>query len=156
MAKKTINFTASFMKWNKSKLTDVFGGMVGNIDYSGEQMLLKYRKPTIIYDFTLQGAETKTPVLRDIKTAKEVEELGYYVCTIPPPKEWRWPNRRRAVVLIRKGSLDDKYAKRIVDITKPGVKCVYDEANLRIKLVGERTSPLGESQWFEVSHETNS
>lgn len=151
MATKIGNFTASFMKWNKTKLTDVFGNTVGTVEYSSAHMPYKYKKPSIIYDFTFQGQEGKTPVIRELAHVKDIEALGFYLCSVPAPREWKWTKSKRAVNLIKKGSMDERYARRLADINGD-VKCLYDEANMRIKLTGGRTGPLGETQWFEVTN----
>jgi hypothetical protein len=144
----THNFTASFLKFMDKEILDDLGNSISTIAYKNKQYPLKFNPPTIVYDY-LEAEETKQSQIKEIKGIKAIEKLGFSLCTIIPPKEFGWKqSRQRQVVLLKIGSPEEKYAKKLA--TTQDCKILFDEANLKIKLISRRASPLGESAWIEI------
>jgi hypothetical protein len=141
------NFTASFLHFMKREILDEQGNPVSTIFYEDEVYPLKYSKPSIVYNY-LEVETDKNAVLKQLTNSKQIEALGFSVCTILPPKEWGWKTNSKAFILLKNGTIDERYAKKTTDIR--GHYALLDEANLRIKLCGRKCSPQGEGPWIEL------
>jgi len=142
-----MNFTASFLKFMNKELFDELGNPISTIAYDDKIYPLKYSRPSIVYDY-LETETQKQEVIKEIKSLKQVELLGYSLCSVLPPQEWNWKGKTKALVLIKAGTIDERYAKKLTDMR--GSVVYFDEANLRIKLISPRASPTGEGAWLDV------
>lgn len=144
-----MNFAASFMKFMNKTIIDEMGNPISTIYYEVKIYPLKYSPPSIIYDYLDNEKSGKTEAIKEIKNLSQVEKLGYLLCSILPPQEWGWKERtKKALVLIKKGSIDERYAKKLTDMRKSIV--YFDEANLKIKLISPRAGPNGEGPWLNI------
>lgn len=129
------------------ELLDELSNPISTIAYEDEVYPLKYSKPSIIYDY-LESETEKQEVIKEIKNMTQLGALGYSLCSVLPPREWNWKGKTKALVLIKSGTIDERYAKKLTDMR--GSIIYFDEANLRIKLVSHRAGPKGEGAWLDV------
>ena len=141
------NFCASYLKYIGSEIFDELGNPVNTICYTDEIYPVRYSKPSIIYDF-LEAEGEKKSIVKELKGIKHVEKLGYSLCSVMPPREWGWKGNAKAVILVKTGGVDERYAKRLKDMRN----CVilFDEANLRLKLIGAKAGINGEGPWIDL------
>lgn len=144
-----MNFTASYLDSKKKRIYDELGNEIFTIGYDSLRYPFKITKPCISYNI-LQTKETeKTPIITTIKTVKEIEDKGFILCSVPLTKSQKWTNYNTMVALFRKGSYPEHLYKRLTGLKDvAGIKVEYDEANLRIRVVGPKAGPTGEGPWL--------
>jgi hypothetical protein len=143
------NFTASFLTHMNKKILDELGNPISTITYETKMYPLKYNPPTIVFDF-LEPEGVKQSVIKEIGL-KALDKLGFCLCSRAPPKEWGWSKLMKQLYLLRIGSIEEKYAYKIKSTTNMKKSIIlFDEANLKIKLVSPRANPQGEGPWIDV------
>lgn len=159
--KNEFNFTASFLDNFGIKILDELGYPISTIYYSKERYDFPIRKPSLSYDILKKASliEEKEPELKKITDMKKLEEMGIVICAVPLPKNTIWVGKRRfrtMYALMRKGSQEEKIYKKVKSL-KSGTfgsnythAVIYDEANKKAKLVGEKSGPLGEGDWVYI------
>ena len=136
------------------KIVDELENPIESIRYIKEIYPYKYKFPKIMYNVFEDLNADKNPIIRELRSIQELNGVGFVLCSIPVPKSQRWYYHQMSRLVLRKiGSVGEKVAKKCNSLPNrkgDSHKILYDAANLRIKLIGRRTNPSGESQWFKV------
>jgi hypothetical protein len=150
-----MNFTAGYLAYFKKSIKDELGHPISTIKITPEKCPLKYCPPYIEYDILDNNdRKMKEPILHNIIDLKEIERMGYVVCSIELDKNSKWRPRQNCMyALFLKGSLQESQYKKLSILprgNKSYHKIVFDSANMIMKLVGQSAGPTGEGPWVEV------
>lgn len=141
------NFSASWISFWGKKIYDAQGNSLSSIHYSKEVLPFAFERPKLRYNIIEESSNEKQPLVKEIHKAK-LESLGWHLVGIPLNRNERWCIQRVQHKLIKSTNPLLNVYRKCSPIA--GMKILYDEANLKIKLVAKSASPQGESEWLQV------
>lgn len=144
-----MNFTASYLNFLDIKILDELGGDIFTLHYLREKYPYSFNKPALSYSIIDDSKQRKDPVLKTI-SLDALDKKGFCIIKIPLQKDEMWSKRikyRHEIVKLN-NPLSTHYRK--LTNRDSQVTVVFDEANLRIRIVGEKVNQMGASQWLDL------
>lgn len=150
-----MNFTAHYLVKTKRILRDEFGNGIDSFLVAKAPINPIFQKPHLVVEiFNRSEEESSDNKVEVINSVLELQNLGFYVCEIPLPKQMAWfPKQTKFFRIIRTSSPEAmNYKKRRAMPAYRDEKhfVEYDKKNKIVRLVGSLTSPSGFGPWEEI------